>query len=163
MNMNIIRTFHLSSSSRGQSLVEVALTFMIMLMLLGGAIDFGMALFSYVTIRDAAKEGAVYGSLNPTDTAGISANVRAAAPREPGQISFYPVDLSNASQVSVSVDWTDPTKKCEGVSGGVSNGVIVTVGFDYPISMPLVSKMIGHNTIPLRAIVTDTILTPVCP
>jgi len=156
------KTTHKHNLERGQSLVEVALTFMIMLMLLGGAIDFGMALFSYVTLRDAAKEGAVYGSLNPADTDGISANVRAAAPREPGQLSFYPVDLSNNSLVSVNVDWTDPTKKCEGISGGLSNGVIVRVGFDYPISMPLVSKIIGSDTIPLRAIVTDTILTPVC-
>ena len=35
------------------------------LLLLVGAVSFGMAFFSYVAMRDAAQEGALYGSINP--------------------------------------------------------------------------------------------------
>ena len=52
---------------RGQSLVELAISLMVILMLLMGAIDFGIALFAYVSMRDAAQEGAVYGSIEPAD------------------------------------------------------------------------------------------------
>ena len=45
---------------RGQSLVELAISLMIILWLLAGAIDFGIGFFSYVAIRDAAQEGALY-------------------------------------------------------------------------------------------------------
>jgi len=161
--MKIKDTAHSHKSEHGQSLVEVALTFTVMLFLLAGAIDFGMALFSYVTIRDAAQEGVIYGSLNPADTAGIEARVRAASPRAGGQLAFYPVNLNDVSLVSVDIDWSDPAMKCEGISGGVSTAVSVTVEFDYPISMPLTGQIIGSDTIPLRAVVTDTILTPRCP
>ena len=50
---------------RGQSLVELAISLTVMLLLLSGAVSFGMALFSYVAIRDAAGEGALYGSIRP--------------------------------------------------------------------------------------------------
>jgi Flp pilus assembly protein TadG len=52
-------------SERGQSLVELTLTFMILLVLLGGVLDLGRALFTFVALRDAAQEGAVYGSIQP--------------------------------------------------------------------------------------------------
>src|SRR5512146_3452737 len=59
-----------SSSRRqqGQSLVELAISLTVMLLLLAGAVTFGMALFSYVAIRDAAQEGALFGSFNPPYT-----------------------------------------------------------------------------------------------
>jgi len=38
-----------------------------MLLLLLGQIDFGMALYSFVIVRDAAQEGALYGSFNPNN------------------------------------------------------------------------------------------------
>jgi Flp pilus assembly protein TadG len=161
--MKTKRIIHSHKSERGQSLVEVSLTFTVMLFLLAGAIDFGMALFSYVMIRDAAQEGVTYGSLNPADAVGIEARVRAASPRASGQLAFYPVNLADNSLVNVDVDWSDDTMKCEGISGGVSTAVSVTVEFDYPISMPLTGQIIGSDIIPLRAVVTDTILTPTCP
>ena len=66
-------------SQRGQSLVELAISLMVILMLLMGAIDFGIALFAYVSMRDAAQEGAVYGSIEPDDADGIVTRTIAAA------------------------------------------------------------------------------------
>ncbi len=41
----------------GQSLVELALSFTFLLLLLAGAADLGRLIFSYISIHDAAQEG----------------------------------------------------------------------------------------------------------
>ncbi len=89
---------------RGQSLVELAMSLTIILTLLAGAVDFSIAYFSFAAMQDAAQEGALYGSINPTDTAGIISRVRNA--------STNPVDLANEEIVDVVV--TLPGQACEG-------------------------------------------------
>ena len=161
--MKVTKNTHRHDVQRGQSLVELAISFLVIMLLLAGAVDFGMALFTYVVLRDAAKEGATYGSMNPMDITGITARVRAASPRDEGQFALYPVDVDNEEMVEVTVDWTDPSLKCEGVSNGESTGIIVSVEFNYQINMPLVGPILGRDSIPLKAVATDTILTPACP
>jgi Flp pilus assembly protein TadG len=135
------------SGERGQSLVELAISLTVILILLAGAVDFGMAYFSFAAMQDAAQEGALYGSVNPDDEAGIQTRVRNA--------SSNPVNLSDTSLVDVNVSYSDDPK-CEG------DAVTVEVVYDYPLSMPFVGTFIGSQTITLRATVTDTILR-VCP
>ena len=132
---------------RGQSLVELALSLTVIMLLLAGAVDFSMAYFSFSAMQDAAQEGALYGSVNPTDENGIIARVRNA--------SSNPVDLSNVSLVDVIV--TTPVDACEG------DNVKVDVIYDYPISMPFIGAIIGSQQITLNASVTDSVLQPVCP
>ena len=142
-------------SERGQSLVELALSLTIIMLLLAGAVDFSMAYFSFSAMQDAAQEGALYGSVNPGDTNGIVTRVRNA--------STNPVDLSNTTAVTINValsgtSCSGSTCACEG------NAVTVDVLYNYPISMPFIGGIIGSQQIPLRASVTDTILQPaVCP
>ncbi len=62
----------------GQSLVELALSFTFILLILSGAVDIGRAFFSYIAIRDAAQEGAVYGALYP-DATDVTTRVRNSA------------------------------------------------------------------------------------
>lgn len=139
----------------GQSLVELAISLMVILILLAGAVEFSIALFQFVQLRDAAQEGALYGSFNPSDVDGIRWRVR--------QTSQSPIDFSDTSLVpdsDIAVNYTngkDSTSACEG------DGVSVTITFDHVIFLPLVGPIIGSNTIPLTASVTDTILQPVCP
>ena len=130
---------------KGQSLVELALTLLLILTLLAGAVDFGMAFFSYVALRDAAQEGALYGSLDPANTNGIIARVRGS--------SSAPVNLSDPS-VTVSIS---PPPYCR------NHPITVTVRYDYQLSMPFIGAILDTNKIPLTASVTDTILTPACP
>jgi hypothetical protein len=127
-------------AEKGQSLVELALSLLIILTLLAGAVDLGSAFFSYVAIRDAAQEGALYGSIFPTGA--IESRVRST--------SSTPVDLSNVSKVTVNVSAIPPC------SGGE---VIVTVKYTYTLIMPLISAIIGP-TITLTASAKDTILQP---
>lgn len=138
-----------NKSERGQSLVELAISLVILLTLLAGAVEFGMAFFQYVQLRDAAQEGALYGSLNPTDNTGIMARIR--------DSSASPIDLSDSSVVPDSdIVITLDGSACEG------NGLEVAISYDHQIFMPFMSQIIGDE-IKLTASVTDTILSPVCP
>jgi Flp pilus assembly protein TadG len=137
----------LQRGERGQSLVELALSLTVILLLLSGAVDFSIAYFSFSAMQDAAQEGALYGSINPADETGIITRVRSA--------SSNPVDLANADLVDVVVSL--PGDACEG------NEVRVNVIYDYPVSMPFIGSIIGAQQIRLNASVTDTILQPVCP
>lgn len=141
-----------SKQQRGQSLVELAISLMVILMLLLGAIDFGMALFAYVSMRDAAQEGAVYGSIEPADETGIKNRVIAAAS-----------DIITIEADEVTVSYSNPSLLCEGLTSGAPHTLTVAITHAHPISTPLVGAMIGSQTITLNAQVTNTILSPVCP
>jgi Flp pilus assembly protein TadG len=56
---------------QGASIVEVALLLPVLVLLLLGAIDFGMAYYLDIEIGNAAYAGALYGSQNNTDTTGM--------------------------------------------------------------------------------------------
>ena len=114
----------LNHAEKGQSLVELALTLLIILTLLAGAVDLGMAFFSYVALRDAAQEGALYGSINPTDTDGIRDRVKWS--------SNTPIDFSAFSDEDIPVQIVG--SDCEGLTDGEPNGVKVTVTYDYTLN-----------------------------
>jgi hypothetical protein len=147
---------HTHTLQRGQSLVELGLMLMIILWLLAGAIDFGVGFFSYVAIRDAAQEGALYGSIvydknHPGYTVNdfktmIEARVRAS--------SSAPVDLTSTSKIQVKV--IPPGTWCAG------NPLRVNVTYLYPIMIPMVGIITGPN-ITLRASATSALLVPSCP
>jgi hypothetical protein len=143
------RQLHSPSRERGQSLVEFAISLTVMMMLLAGAVEFGIALFQFVQLRDAAQEGALYGSIHPGDLDGIEDRVQAA--------SLSPIDLQNDPDVTINITFPDGSPNCEG------KGVQVDVSYPHQIIMPFISPIVGSTTIPLTASVTDTILTPVCP
>lgn len=141
--------------------MELAISLMVIMLLLLGAVETSFALFQYVTIRDAAQEGAIYGSFTPTDAAGIRYHAVAAAS------DVLIIDPNEASEegmaqqpgtVSVDIDGSP----CEGIEDGKSNSVIVTVTFPHKIAFPLITPVLGTDTINLTASVTNTILSPAC-
>lgn len=178
-----------ASITRGQSLVELAISLTVMLLLLAGAVTFGMALFSYVAIRDAAQEGALYGSMYPyTDSnnngkydagevvnyagaTGICTRVKAASTSPVDMNGFActnddPATTPGHAGNNINV-WATTGNPCEGTTNmsGVDtpNGVLVTVEYNYPIIMPFFGVATGGSqSIHLRAEVTDTVLEPRC-
>ena len=74
------------TKERGQSLVELGISFLFLMFLLSGAVEFGLAFSQYVQLQDAAQEGALYGSMFPSDTVSIEERIRGA--------SQTPIDLS---------------------------------------------------------------------
>jgi len=140
---------------QAQSLVEMAISLIILLMLLLGAVEFSLALFQYVTIRDAAQEGALYGSIHPAapDEAAIIQHVIKAAD-----------DVLILDAANVSIDRLGDCEGSTSVAGvPTPNYITVNVTYLHNIAYPLVGPMIGTNTIRLNASATNTILQPSCP
>jgi len=146
-------------SERGQSLVELAISLLVLLYLLSGVVEFGIAFFQFIQLRDAAQEGALYGSLHPPTSAAandpnrllIIARVRAA--------SAQPINLADTTKVNVVV--TTSGSAC------VADGITVSVSFDHRVFMPFIPRLVGISsvppTIPLTGSVTDTILNSTAP
>ena len=51
---------------QGQSLIEMSVGFILLLITLSGILDFGRAYFSYIALEDGAGEAALYLSIDPT-------------------------------------------------------------------------------------------------
>jgi Flp pilus assembly protein TadG len=128
-------------------MVEFALTLVVILLLLAGVVDLGRAIFTYLSLRDAAQEGASFASYNPVDTAGIQ--TRAC------DSSNLVLGLCNAGLVTVTPSTV----------GASCNGSSISVEVFYPgfqLVTPFLGAIIGSQTIPIRASITDTILVPPC-
>jgi Flp pilus assembly protein TadG len=114
---------------RGANLIEAALVDPLLLMLLATVIDLGRAYFSYITIINAAREGARYGVAHPTDTSAICAKVLAEA-----RDQSPPVNLTCPGSVTIA-------------SGGASGSPIrVTVNYNFPVIM---GGILGRATVPI--------------
>ena len=142
------RLCHLKQKERGQSMVELALTITFLMALLAGTIDLGRAFFTWLALRDAAQEGASYGSIEPADEAGLIARVRD---------NLEQVINDPATDTTVSVTITPAGQKCLGST------IRVDVTFpDFALGMPFLGTILGSQTIPIRATVNDTIIMPMC-
>ncbi len=151
-----------SSSERGQSMIEMALSFVLLLMLLAGVIDMGRAFFTYSTLQDAAQEGASYASLNPPSSASDTAKLNAIVQRvrgASGPTSKNPIDMNNDPNISVTTTALDGwSLACR------SHGIKVTVTYTgYPLLMPVWKIWFFNSAIDLKAEASDTILNPPCP
>ena len=146
---------------KGQSLVELAISFPVMLLLLLGTIDFGMALYSFLIIRDAAQEGALYGSFNPNNRVQIESRARNIAPNDTNALFFFPVELNNKDDVQISISTS--AENCQGMTHGRINTITVSASYKYPMLMPFAQQVIGSRSIPLTATATNVILQPACP
>ncbi len=130
-------------SERGQSLVEFAITFLVLVLILSVVVDVGRLYFASVAVREAAEEGALYGSTG--DFSGIETRVR--------QSSSSPIDMTDASKVQVS---RSPATPCAGQS------LTVTVTYQFDFIMPLIAPIIGSNTLPLSHSAVTTVLQSSC-
>lgn len=128
----------------GQSLTELAIFITLLLILLAGLIDLGRAYYTYLSLRDAAAEGAAYGSIHPDDAVGIDARTR-------GESPAGLIDWSTAR-----VETTYVGAHCRG------GGVRVKVTVDYQLLTPFVGAIVGGQTLGLSADVVNTILSPAC-
>ncbi len=102
-----------SRKAAGQSLVEFALMLPVLLLLIVGSLDLGRAYFTYISVINAAREGARYGAAHPTDTA----NIRSRAKNE--------VDSNFITLASLNVS---PTCVASCVHG---NTMVVTVSYPF--------------------------------
>ena len=79
----------------GQSLVELALSMTLLLILLAGVVDLGRAFFTYIALRDAAQEGASY--------AAVYADANDMDELESGDIGDYCTAITNRTLVTSGI------------------------------------------------------------
>jgi len=138
------------SNERGQSLAEMAMMMSFLLILLVGVVDLGRGFFVYLALRDAAQEGALFGSTDPTNVTDIETRVRNSS----SLLENISVDPHANTTVVVTIDGSACT-------GG---GITVRVTYEnFPITMPFLGSIIGSQTVPISTAITDTILNPACP
>jgi Flp pilus assembly protein TadG len=154
LNQHLVKT-----PPRGQSLIELAVSILVLLILLAGILDLGRAFFQYLALHDAAQEGAVYAAINNR--------------KNPTTIPQYCSEIQNRvlanlydpSGVIVNVLINGVT--CASSTAGdfcSGHDVRVTVTDpDFPIVTPFIGAIIGAQSIPLSADSADGILRPVCP
>jgi hypothetical protein len=65
--------------ARGQALAEFAIVLPVFFLLVAGMFDFGLGIYSDLTLVNAAREGARVGVIDPGNTSAIESRVRAMA------------------------------------------------------------------------------------
>jgi Flp pilus assembly protein TadG len=128
------------SDERGQSLVEVALAMPLLILIVMGILDLGRAYYAYVTLSDAAAEGAAYAAIHPDDTTQIVERV---------------ADTSNVlvaiDPAMVNVDVPDATP---------GRPITVTVQYDHQILTPIMNSFVPGGKITMTSVVVQAIINP---
>lgn len=144
----------LFKTEHGQSLVELSLGLLVLIILLSGVVDLGRILMFTINLRDAAQEGSQYASIYPSDCVGIINRINSA-----GQDYFSPA--------SVMVDVKVNGKSCASATTSdacFGKNVAVSITHpDFPITMPFLGTILGKQTISLTSNSNSTILRPPCP
>ena len=113
----------------GQSLVEFAVTLPIFLLLLAGIVDFGLGLYSQMTVINAAREGARLGVVQPGDVTAIRDRVESMSGG---------LDLS---KLNVTITCERPSGSsfvaCSSPQWQSGDAVVVDVDYDYRMIWPL--------------------------
>jgi hypothetical protein len=154
--MKNMKRFSRNLDQKGQSLTELSVLMTFLVILLAGLADFSRAYLISLEMREAAQEGAAYGSFVPTDFSGIKARVR--------ETMKYPFDLSGPSDVMIVQAYTNPSHVCAGFDSNTlsPNGIKVTLVHEMRISMPFLGTILGRQDIPIVVTATNTILKPPC-
>ena len=110
---------------RGAAAVEFALILPIMLLVIGGIVDFGRALFTEIELANAAREGARAASISGATLPQVQARVTASTP---------------------ALTVTAAAVLCDGVATQAS--VTASSSFDWILLRPAMSLFGGGGTLP---------------
>jgi len=115
LNSGPLSTRRYRSGAAGQELVELALLLPVLLLIVFGVLDLGRLFHVYITITNSSREGARFGSFDPSDVAGIRGAAKAEA-------SGSGIALSD-SMIAASCP------------SGCGSGLPVRVTIDYPFQL----------------------------
>ena len=121
---------------RGQSLVETAIIFPLLLLLLAAVVDFGRAFDAYIVLTNAAREGARWGSVKPELTV--------------DEVKQFVVDDVQGSGTNIAQldGFTADNVTVEGQAAG-SEVVKVTVTYDFDLWF---GQLIGFSQVTLTKV-----------
>jgi Flp pilus assembly protein TadG len=145
--------------SRGQGLVEFALIFPVLVLVLFGVFDFGRAIFAYNTLANAARAGVRVAIVNQNGPSLGCAGGSGGTPPDTTKVSAQDCALQAAvslggTTVTVSyMDITDTTA-CT-VTGGTLDGrpalvgclAVVTTTYTFHPITPIISNVVGNSIV----------------
>jgi hypothetical protein len=137
---------------RGQSFVEAALGFVFFLIFLMGLFDLGRAFFIFVALEDSAGEAALYLAINkdcPKADAGSCA--------DPNNAEYRAKNASGDQLNWSKVVFNEPEYLPD-----TGAGEMVKVKLEYPFDLltPIITNIVGSNTLTLTAEATEVLLPP---
>jgi Flp pilus assembly protein TadG len=134
----------------GSSLIETALVLPLLILMLVGCVDYGRGFYAAIEVSAAAESGALYGTLNPSDTSGM--------------VSMAKLDAADVSNINATAtygcecaDGTGSSSNCTSsplCSMNVVQYVEVTATAAYSPTLPypgIPSTINLQNTVRLRA------------
>ncbi|MDH5508138.1 MAG: pilus assembly protein [Anaerolineae bacterium] len=141
---------------KGQSLVESAMMFTVLLVVVTGVVDLGRGFFLMAALREAVAEGATYASVHPGEYANSRYFALTSSTKPINLMEFY-----NAGSLQVDVK-VQNNKWCAGVdASGNPYGIYVEMIY----TMPLINPFFGVfsiSEVDLKASTVQTILSPIC-
>lgn len=140
-------------SERGQSLVEISISLVLLLLLFVGMAEFGISFFQFVQIRDAAQEGGLYGSYCQDESQILSRIIGS---------SNSPIDLTDEN-VFILIEYVDDYTKEVIAKSDIEegDGIRIRVSYRHKVFSPFLPGIIGEYLM-LNGEVTDTILRVEC-
>jgi Flp pilus assembly protein TadG len=137
-------------SEQGQDLVEFALLLPLLLLLLLGIIEFGLAVFHYNSIANVGREVARYGSVHPSET-----SLNAFIFTDPDTKTVYTEDIRRWTRGLIVDTETMSITYALNPGSVLSSTVQVTVTYEHEfLTGPLVLVLGENSTIDLRAVST---------
>ena len=127
-------------TEKGQSIVELAVLFPLLMMLLMGLLDLGRAYYIMIALRDAAEEGAAYAAIAPSDQTGIKARA------------------TDASGDLVTINADDVQIATASLTSG--EPITVTINYQYDFYMPLAQPFLPEEGLTLRGQAIHPIINP---
>jgi Flp pilus assembly protein TadG len=129
----LLRKTRKADGELGQAVAEFALVIPIFLLLVFAIVDFGMGLYSWITVTNAAREGARLGTVG-ADEASITARVRDT--------------VGNLDNADLTVDVTNCVSGCL-TTGDPGESVSVHVDYQYHLITPISSilNLVSGGTI----------------
>jgi hypothetical protein len=142
-------------SERGQSLIELAFSMIILLILLAGIVDLGRAILTKLILQDAAEEGIIYGTSFPTDCNQIESRIR---DNVDDQI------VNNSISLTINIEGSGGTYiPCFSIPYAqvyAGKDMNIEITYVFPISMPFLGTILGSQSIPINVTANGTILRP---
>jgi Flp pilus assembly protein TadG len=143
----------------GQSIAEMAIVAPILLILLAGAIDLGRLFYSQITIANAAREGALVASMDPTkyepnkacDTDTNKVVCAVANETRKSFVTVQPKDITMKCNGVLVANAAQVVANCHQTMGDT---VAVTVEGEFSLVTPLLSIFTGSQTLALSSTAT---------
>ena len=157
-------TKNVNNKESGQSLVELAVSVIVLLIILAGVVDLGRVAFYYIAIRDAAQEAASYAAVFPNNNQQIFARALdgiSGSGVDPSRVEIQLTFKKGAGSYECLLSEACAGEYDSTGSNVVSVGNVIEITVidpAFPITMPLLGTFIGGQSINLSSTIQDVVV-----